>query len=256
MMSISSAQKSKIAGYVRDYILRTAQNYGHQNAVYRANNRWKHTLNVVQNVKLILEGEGSAPDVCDVCEIAAMFHDIDHYTVQAEYHAQRGAETATRYLTKEGYDPEFVKRVAYAVREHDRDLNDEESIETQVQKIRDGVTHEARMVMDGDTLDKVGVSNILQAIVSMGTTNKRHITEFARELVSGWPLDRAKMWKEILTTETGRKIGEERFAFYEQFLKQIETEIVMYDPYQPLGVTQEMTPVSPDNSVKNTIKSA
>jgi HD superfamily phosphodiesterase len=244
-MHLTEAQRNRIAGYVRSYILRTAENHGHQNAAFRANARWMHTLNVVQNVKSILDGENTPDDVRAVCEVAAYFHDVDHYTVQHEYHAMRGAETASRFLKKEGYDPEFIKRVAVAVREHNRDLNDDDSIEQQVQDIIFSLPLEARIVFDADTLDKVGVSNIMQAVTTLSLGEKRQVHEIANELTSGWPLQRAKLWKELLTTTTGKKLGEERFAFYEQFLKQLECEVVMNDPHPDMDIriTQEMAQI-------------
>src|SRR5579859_2605013 len=116
-MSLSEAQRNKIASYVRSYIIRTAERHGHQNATFRANARWMHTLNVRQNLMAILKGENATPDVCDVCEVAAFFHDVDHYTVQLEYHAERGAETAKRFLTKDSYPPDFIQRVTYIIKE-------------------------------------------------------------------------------------------------------------------------------------------
>jgi HD superfamily phosphodiesterase len=248
-MAISDAQQQKIAFFVRSYIIRTAQSYGHQNASYRASARWMHSLNVHQNAKHILNGEAASEETRDICEIAALFHDIDHYTVQQEYHAARGAETATRFLLKEGYPKEFVTRVAAAIREHDRDLDDDIPVDEQVQEIINELSLESRIVMDADTLDKIGVSNILQAVLGMGTA-KRLVSESARELTSGWPLQRAKLWKEMLTTHTGRVLGEERFAFYEQFLQQLELEIVMSDPYPQLSQTQEIAQVGPIGQVE------
>jgi hypothetical protein len=96
--------------------------------------------------------------------------------------------------------------------------------------------------MDADTLDKIGVSNILQAVLSMGAA-RRQLAESAKELTSGWPLQRAKLWKYLLTTRTGKALGEERFAFYETFLRQIETEIVMDDPFPASTQTQEVAQV-------------
>ena len=241
-MAISDEQRQKMSSYVRGYLLRTAQSFGHQNALFRASARWTHTLNVMQNLRLILDGEGTSPDARDVCEVAALFHDVDHYTVQAMYHAARGAETAGRFLTKAGYDPAFVERVVQAIRQHHRDLDDEVSIDEQVQEIVDTLSLEARMVMDADTLDKIGVSNILQAVLSMGTA-RRQLAESAKELTSGWPLQRAKLWKDLLTTPTGKVLGAERFAFYEAFLRQIETEIVMDDPFPTSTQTQEVAQV-------------
>ncbi|MEP7285921.1 MAG: HD domain-containing protein [Chloroflexota bacterium] len=242
-MSLTESQRTKIANYVRRYIIRSAERHGLENGSFRANARWMHTLNTYRNVELILDGEHAAPETRAVCEAAALFHDVDHYTVQEEYHAMRGAETATRFLTKEGYPSEFISRVAIAVREHDRDLDDDIPIEEQVQQLVDSLNMDSRMVLDADTLDKIGVSNILQAVSSMGGTNRRQVSEIASELTAGWPLQRAKLWKAMLTTNTGRKLGEQRFAFYENFLREVESEIVMLDPYPDVTVTPEVATV-------------
>src|SRR6516164_3290210 len=106
-MHLTNAKRAKIASYVRSYIVRTAERHGHQNAEFRANARWMHTLNVLQNLQHILDGENASLESREICEVAAFFHDIDHYTVQHEYHAARGAETASRFLIKEGYDAAF-----------------------------------------------------------------------------------------------------------------------------------------------------
>ncbi len=242
-MAISDIQRQKMVNYVRNYLVRTAQSFGHQNALFRATARWTHTLNVLQNLNVILNGEQAAPESREVCEIAALFHDVDHYTVQVAYHAARGAETVMRYLAKEGYDPAFAKQVAETIRGHHRDLDDEIPVEEQVREIVETLTIETRMVMDADTLDKIGVSNILQAVLSMGAA-KRQLGESAKELTSGWPLQRAKLWKQLLTTPTGKALGEERFSFYEAFLRQIESEIVMDDPFPTSTQTQEVAQVS------------
>ena len=229
-MAISDAQRQKMADYVRGYLSRTAQNFGHHNALFRATARWTHTLNVRKNVLLILDGENAPPDMRDVCEVAAFFHDIDHYTVQLEYHATRGAETTTRFLTKEEYAPDFVRRVADTIREHHRDLDDAIPVEEQARQLMDTLTLEARILLDADTLDKIGASNIMQAVLLMGNT-KRQVADAAKELTSGWPLQRAELWKCLLTTLTGQRLGEERFVFYEHFLRQVGEEIVMDDPF-------------------------
>jgi HD superfamily phosphodiesterase len=230
-ISMTDAQRQKIADYVRNYLLRTAQSYGHKNGFYRATARWMHCLNVVNNVNLILDGENADPTTREICEIAAMFHDIDHYTVSQEYHAQRGAETASRFLLKEGFDPALVARIAVCVQEHDHDLDDERAVDEQVAEIVERLPLDARMVMDADTLDKIGASNILQSALTMGLS-KRTVADAAKELTSGWPLQRARLWKEMLTTETGKKMGEQRLTFYEQFLTQVRGEVITTDPYQ------------------------
>src|SRR5258708_33021504 len=107
-MTVTKVQREKIALYVRNYIIRTAERHGHQNALFRANARWMHTLNVGHNLELILKGEKASEYSADVCRVAALVHDVDHYTVPQEYHAARGAETATPLLNKEGYDEHVI----------------------------------------------------------------------------------------------------------------------------------------------------
>jgi HD superfamily phosphodiesterase len=242
-MPIPSVQMDKISLFVRSYLMRTAQTFGHENGKYRAAARWMHTLNVLKNIELILDGEKVDEETRDVCRIAAIFHDVDHYTVALEYHGQRGAETTSKYLTKEGYAPAFVERVAAAVRGHYYDMDDETPIAEQLQQMIKSVSFDARIVMDAETLDKIGVSNILQSTLTL-CNNSHGSYEIARELTSGWPLQRAYLWKEILSTETGKRIGEERYGFYERFLAQIREELVLIDPYPSITTTQEIAQVS------------
>jgi predicted metal-dependent HD superfamily phosphohydrolase len=242
-MSLTDAQRQKMGMYVRSYMLRSAENLGHRNAAHRASARWTHSLNVVKNVQMILEGECAADDVREVCEVAAMFHDIDHYTVQLEYHAQRGAETASRWLLKEGHDAALVKRIVTVIRQHHMDLDDDLPIEEQVAEVLNSRNYETRVVMDADTLDKIGISNVLQSVITL-TLNGNRLGDIAKELTSGWPLQRASLWKQLLTTDTGKRLGAERYAFYEAMLKQIAGEIVINDPYPAMSQTQEFAQIA------------
>jgi hypothetical protein len=92
----------------------------------------------------------------------------------------------------------------------------------------------SRMVIDADILDKIGVSNIMAALMPMGRADKQAY-EAARELTEGWPLERARFWYDLLTTKTGRTLGAQRFGFYQQFLAQIKDEIVTADPFAQMA---------------------
>lgn len=242
-MPLSAEQRQKMALYVRSYILRSAENFGHHHADSRASARWTHTLNVVKNADLIMNGEVVGDDLRTAVEVAALFHDIDHYTVQLMYHAARGAETARHWLNKEGYDPDFVKRVEVMIRNHHTDLDDDIPVEEQIAEIVSTLNYETRVLMDADTLDKIGVNNILQSVMTM-TQNGQRLADIAQELASGWPLQRASLWRQLLTTKTGQALGEERYQFYEAFLQQISTEIAFVDPFPSLTMTQEFAQVA------------
>lgn len=219
-----------IAEHVRTYLLRTATAGDPRNGERRATARYWHTLNVLHNIDLILSGEQADPSTRQICEIGALFHDVDSYTVRHADHAMRGAETATRYLTKAGYPAELVKSVAQVVRDHDYDWDDEQPAVEQVTAMLAKLSNPSRMVIDADILDKIGVSNIMAALMPMGRADK-HAYEAARELTEGWPLERARFWYDLLTTKTGRSLGAQRFGFYQQFLAQIKDEIMTADPF-------------------------
>jgi hypothetical protein len=166
-MAVSAEQWQAIALYTRSYILRTAENFGHRNAAARASARWTHSLNVLRNLDQILAGEGVPAPLQTICRVAALMHDIDHYTVEAAYHAQRGAETAGKFLLKQGFDASFVEQVRHIIAGHHLDLDDDSPLEDLVQEIIATHTYPTRLVMDADTLDKVGATNGLQAIMTM-----------------------------------------------------------------------------------------
>ena len=235
-MLISNPSYQPIAEYLRSYLLRSAQAGDPRNGQRRATARYWHSLNVYNNVSMILTGDKASPEARRIAEIAALFHDIDIYTVAHSDHAMRGAETATRFLIKAGYPRELVAEIAQTVRDHDHDFDDEQPAADQVADMLANLPHTSLVVIDADLLDKIGVSNIMAALMPMGRTDKQ-ANEAARELTDGWPLERARFWHDLLTTKTGRAIGDQRFSFYQQFLAQLESEIVTTDPFAQLATT-------------------
>lgn len=229
MMSVNPRYQP-VADYVRAYLLRSAQTGDPRNGQRRATARYWHSLNVYNNVGQILTGENASSEERQIAEIAALFHDIDIYTVAHSDHARRGAETASRFLSKAGYPPELIAEIARAVRDHDHDFDDEQPAADQVTDMLATLPHTSLMVIDADLLDKIGVSNIMAALMPMGHIGK-HVYEAARELTEGWPLERARFWHDLLTTRTGRAMGDERFSFYQRFRQQLEAEIVTTDPF-------------------------
>ncbi len=230
-MHLTDEQMQRAADFVRTYLRQTALACSPHNAEARAENRWQHSLNVQKNIRALADGEGISSDSRAVCDLAALFHDVDHYTVDYEYHGLRGAETATRFLISEGYAPQFVERVAEAVRRHHNEFVDDVPLEEQMRAIIANAGLEARLLMDAETLDKIGASNIVQSLLTLGRAGGMQVNTAARALVSGFPLERAHLWYQTLVTPTGRRIGAQRLAFYEQVLAQIEAEIVLEDPY-------------------------
>ena len=220
-----------VAQYVRTYLLRTAQTGDPKRGEQRATARYWHTLNVYRTVDTILDGEGADEQTRQICKLGALFHDIDVYSVSHSDHGIRGAETATRYLRKNAYPQDMITLVAQAVRDHNYDFDDERAIDSQVAEMRRTMPPTSLMVLDADILDKIGVSNILTALIQVGRAD-RAAHEASIELTDGWPIERARVWRDFLTTRTGHQLGEQRFAFYEQFITQIDLEMVLHDPFE------------------------
>ncbi len=220
---------AKIADYVRRYMLKHAAAGDPVYGERRATGRYWHTLSVYRNLNEILIGEKVDDATREICEIAALFHDVDTYSVEHAYHGERGAETATKFLQKEGYDEGLITQVAQAIRDHNYEFDDERPAAEQVAEITRTYSKVSLYVLDADILDKIGASNILAAVIPLGLNNK-HAYEAARSLGT-WPLERAQFWYDLLTTKTGRQMGAQRFGFFQQFIKQLEIEIAMTDPF-------------------------
>lgn len=121
--------------------------------------------------------------------------------------------------------------MAEAIRRHHNEFEDDVPLEEQMRAILAHASLEARLLMDAETLDKIGASNIVQSLLTLGKAAGMQVNTAARALVTGFPLERARLWYQTLVTPTGRRIGAQRLAFYEQVLAQIEAEIVTEDPY-------------------------
>ena len=133
----------KIADFVRDYLLKTGSK-DLENAL-GPNYRWEHTQRVAcWALRLANEERASA----EKCLIAALFHDVSHFTCE-DYrkHGTASADIARDYLQKNGYDKDFVENVAYAVETHVAEPNPK--------------TLEAKILQDADTLDRFGYLRIL-----------------------------------------------------------------------------------------------
>jgi hypothetical protein len=226
-----NTQHAAIANYVRGYLLKHATAGDTLHGARRATTRYYHTLSVYRNTMLILDGEDADDTTREICLIAALFHDVDTYSVEHCYHGDRGAETATKYLLKAGYAPSLITPIAQAIRDHNYDFDDDKPLHVQAAEVTRDLPLTSRIVLDADLIDKIGVSNILAAILPFGLNDKPAF-EAARVLCT-WPYERARFWHGLLTTRTGAAIGAQRLAYYEGFLEQVNTEMVLEDLFAP-----------------------
>jgi HD superfamily phosphodiesterase len=182
--------------------------------------RWQHTLNVLRNAETILAGEAAAPEQCDIVRAAVILHDVSMFVCDHAIHGRVSAEIAERYLTQQGYAPEFVQRVARAVAEHGTDLGDLPPDEQGAL-----FSWEGKVVLEADILDKLGASAIASDLLFRG---KKDILmyESRAKLATGMVMERAAFFKDFLWSDTARRMGAQRFGFFLKFLEQLSEEVV------------------------------
>ena len=182
--------------------------------------RWQHTLNVLHNAEQILDGEGARRDKAGVVRTAVILHDISMFVCDHKVHGRVSAEIAEKYLLEQGYPKDFVSRVAQAVAEHGTDLG---PLSPEEQGAL--FSWEGKVVLEADILDKLGASAITDSLLALGKKEKQGF-ECRKELAEGRAIERARFFKDYTWTETGKRLAEQRFSFFLEFLKQLEEEVV------------------------------
>jgi uncharacterized protein len=220
---ITKDQVLEIGTFVKDYLRESAACSDQEwlkSFPRAAEYRWQHTLNVLANAEKILEGEGASEEQASVVRAAALLHDVSMFTCDHSIHGRVSAEIAEEYLSKHGYPDSFVQKVSKAVAEHGTDLGpippDEQG------KL---FSWEGKVLLEADILDKLGASAVTNALLYLG--KQGYLShEVGRDLAEGSAFERADFFRDYIWTTTGRKLAEERFSFFLEFLDRLKEEVV------------------------------
>lgn len=220
---ISQVQFDRVCAFTKKHLEDTAAK-SEQEWVRRfpraAEHRWRHTLNVLRNAEKILAGEGADDDVADVVRVAAVLHDVSMFVCDHSIHGRVSAEIAEKYLREQSYPEEFVARVAQAIAEHGTDFG---PLPPEEQGAL--FSWEGKVVVEADILDKLGASAIASGLLYLGEQGKlAHECHVA--LAEAPAMERAAFFKDYLWTETGKRLAEERFGLFVEFLEQLADEVV------------------------------
>ncbi len=179
-----------------------------------------HVLRVLALAERIARAEGGD---LEVVRAAALLHDIGRAeeATTGRDHAEIGAERAREILT--GHPPEKVEAVVHAIAAH---------------RFRAGpapATPEARALFDADKLDAIGAIGIARAYAYAGARGQRLWVPPETARAEGENAERyspvhefvvkLSRLKDVMTTETGRAIAEERHAFMLAFFQRLEEEV-------------------------------
>jgi len=146
----------------------------------------------------------------EVLALAALLHDVARPLESAgkvEDHAAEGARIARRFLRSIGYPEEKVEEVAHAIEAHRFSRGPEPR------------TLEAKILSDADKLDAVGAIGIARVFMYSGEHGRSigdSIKHFEEKILK---------LKDLMYTETAKRVAEERHRFTEEFVRRIRLEI-------------------------------
>ncbi|MCD6523717.1 MAG: HD domain-containing protein [Thermococcus sp.] len=146
----------------------------------------------------------------EILALAALLHDIARPLEDAgkvEDHAAEGARIAKRFLLSLGYPEEKAEAVAHAIEAHRFSRGPEPR------------TLEAKILSDADKLDAIGAIGIARVFMYSGEHGRdidsslRHFEEKILKL------------KDLMYTETAKRIADDRHRFTVEFIERIRREI-------------------------------
>ena len=147
----------------------------------------------------------------NVLKIASLLHDIGRALGYEKNHAAKSAEIAEKYLSSLGLPPEFIERVIEAIKAHSFSSGE-------IPK-----SLEAKVLSDADKLDAIGAVGIARCFMYSGEQGRgidKSIEHFYEKLLR---------LKDLMYTETAKKIALKRHKVMLKFLEQLKKELELKD---------------------------
>ena len=166
----------------------------------------EHTLRVYHNALRIAKEEQG----CDVqiVALAALLHDADDYKL----FATENNANARAFLSENHVPQKTADRICEAIN----------SVSFSHNQGRSPETIEGKVVQDADRLDAMGAVGIARTF-AYGGEHGRPMNESIQHFH-----DKLLLLKDLMNTDTGRKMAEQRHSYLEDFLKEFQEETGKY----------------------------
>lgn len=173
---------------------------------------WWHISQVRKNALEI-----AATEECDleIVELAALLHDIADSKFHNGDHSV-GGKLASAFLTEQGLDQDKVDHIAQIIRDQSFSANS-------------GIlpTIEGRIVQDADRLEALGAIGIARCFAYGGKKGRPiyNPDDPEKQYSIQHFYDKLLKLKELMNTNKGKQLAEQRNEFMEQFLNQFFNEV-------------------------------
>ena len=161
-----------------------------------------HTMRVYRNALRIAEREPG----CDVkiAALAALLHDADDHKL----FATENNVNARAFLAENGATERETERICGIIN----------AVSFSKNRGHAPKTLEAKVVQDADRLDAIGAIGIARTF-AYGGEHGRSLDESVQHFY-----DKLLLLKDLMNTESGKALAEERHAFLEEFLRRYKEE--------------------------------
>jgi uncharacterized protein len=172
------------------------------------NYRWEHVQAVVRTAMRLVDLTGADGEIV---EAAAWLHDVAKQR-DGQTHGRRGAVAARAILARTDFPPTKVAAVADAIAKH---------VGLSVPPDAPVEPLEAAVLWDADKLTKVGALAVLH-FVGYGLSRGQDTAQVIARLpgADNWQPGTVASFQ----TEAARRAGKERWALFQRFCQQVETE--------------------------------
>lgn len=189
---------------------------------FDASHDYAHIERVMKNAEKILAGEPSASE--EVVRLAVLLHDIE----DAKYKSDDNP-SVQEILEAIGIDDELAKKVFACI----------ESVSFSGGNAKDITSIDGAIVRDADRLDAIGAIGIARTFAFGGARGRKlyDTNEIVRDNMSETEYrgketasvthfyEKLLLLKELMVTEEGRRLAEQRHDYMVGFLKQLDCEI-------------------------------
>ena len=188
---------------MQDQLLKNAVRYVHE--LFRTDSGGHdaaHSIRVYRNAMMIADAECACSR--EIVALAALLHDADDHKL----FSTSDNANARAFLRENQVPSEMADRICEVIN----------AVSFSQNKDRRPETIEAKVVQDADRLDAIGAIGIARTF-AYGGEHGRPLEDSVQHFY-----DKLLLLKDLMNTETGKKLAQKRHQFLEDFLSELREE--------------------------------